>query len=84
MDTHLTMSTTPSIEDMKTSITGLARPPVTLTGQNGNAFALIGVTSRALRKAGWTPAQVDTFCKIAKSGDYENLLAVCMTYADVS
>lgn len=78
-----TATETPSIEDLKTSIAGLPRPRVKLSGQNSNAFVLLGVTVGALRKAGWTTEQVESFCNVAKSGDYDNLLHVCMTYADV-
>jgi len=62
----------------------LIRPEVQLTGEHGNAFVLIGVVSRALRRAGNSPAVVDAFREEAMSGDYDHVLQACMAYAEVS
>jgi hypothetical protein len=66
-----------------TNLSNLPKPKVKLTGSDGNAFMVIGATSKALRKAGWTSDQVDAFRKEAMSGDYNNVLCTCMKYADV-
>jgi hypothetical protein len=65
------------------SIENLARPKVKLVGGDGNAFAILGVVRKALRKAGWTQEQLEAFYKEATSGNYDRLLQTCMKYADV-
>jgi len=56
---------------------------VKLVGTDGNAFALMGRVSAALRKGG-KGELVKDFQKEAMSGDYDNLLCVCMDYVEVS
>lgn len=56
-------------------------PDLDLVGIDGNAFAVMGAVSRALRRAGNPPAVVDAYRKEATAGDYDNLLAVSMAYA---
>jgi len=50
---------------------------LTLIGEDGNAFAILGKARQALRQAGrgdeWAAFQAD-----ATSGDYDHLLAVVM------
>ena len=57
--------------------------PVQLTGQNGNAYNLLGLCHRASRKGKWTRAQWDRFHEEATSGDYNHLLATMMEWFDV-
>jgi hypothetical protein len=57
---------------------------VQLTGENGNAFAIIGACVRAARKAKLPKEKIDEFQKEAMSGDYDNLLQTCMRWFDVS
>ena len=52
-----------------------------LIGVDGNAFAVMGYTARALKREGLHDL-VDMMHKEAKSGDYNNLLVVCMNYID--
>lgn len=56
---------------------------VQLTGQDGNAFAVLGAVSKAMRRAGCTPDEVKEFQAEAMSSDYDNLLATAMRYVDV-
>jgi len=65
------------------SLDGLPRPRVKLIGTDGNAFALIGKTASALRRAGWTSQQVAAFQKEATGGDYDHLLTTCIKYVDI-
>lgn len=51
---------------------------VQLTGEDGNAFAILGRVQRALRQAGVPESEIDDFREEATSGDYENLLHVTM------
>ena len=50
---------------------------VPLVGQDGNAFAIMGRVSAALRKAGHGDA-VKPYMDEAMSGDYDHLLRVTM------
>ena len=54
-----------------------------LVGVDGNAFSVMGYTGRALRETG----HGDLVAKMreeATSGDYNNLLCVCMKYIDIA
>lgn len=53
----------------------------TLVGQDGNAYALMGYTARALRNEGLGDLCKEMQAK-ATSGDYNNLLVVCNEYLD--
>ena len=55
---------------------------VELVGQDGNAFAILGAVSKALRRAGHGDA-VDAFMKEATSGDYDHLLQTAVKYVEV-
>lgn len=57
---------------------------VQLVGRDGNAFAILGAVSRALRKAGVSRDEINEFNDEAMSGDYDNLLRVCMKWVEVS
>jgi len=59
------------------------KPTVKLTGHDGNAFSIMGRIKQALRRAGADKEYIDKYLKEATSGDYDNLLAVSMKYADV-
>ena len=60
------------------------KPKVKLVGEDGNAYAVMGTVSRALRKAGADKEYVNKYYSEAMSGDYDNLLRVSMEYVDVS
>ncbi len=59
--------------------------PVTvkMTGEDGNAFAILGRVSMALRRAGYKKEVVDKFMADATSGDYQNLLATVAKYVEI-
>lgn len=54
-----------------------------LIGQNGNAFNLLGIVQRDLRRGGVEKAEVDAFLEEAMNGDYDNLLVTCMKWVNV-
>lgn len=54
-----------------------------LIGVDGNAFAVMGYTARALKRTGHRDL-VEQMHKEATAGDYDNLLAVCMKYIDIA
>jgi hypothetical protein len=57
---------------------------VQLTGQDGNAYAIIGAVRRALRRARVPAAQVAAFTAEATSGNYDNVLATAMKWVDAA
>jgi hypothetical protein len=57
---------------------------VQLTGEDGNAFAVIGLVNRALLRAGVSADERAAFRTEAMSGDYDNVLATAMRWVDVS
>ena len=59
------------------------RPRVKLVGTDGNAFAVLGTVTRALKKAGYSKEEVDEFRREAMGGDYNHLLATAMEWVDV-
>lgn len=56
---------------------------VELVGEDGNAFAIIGAVSKALRRGGATADEVGEFRTEAMSGDYDNVLQTCMRWVEV-
>lgn len=57
---------------------------VRFTGQNGNAFNLLGIMQNALRKAKIPKEEIDAIMAEATSGDYDHLLQTCMKFVDVT
>jgi hypothetical protein len=57
---------------------------VQLTGQDGNAYAIMGAVSRELRKAGVSQKEINEYTNESMSGDYDNLLRVAMSWVAVS
>ena len=57
---------------------------VRLTGNDGNAFAVMGKVKTALRKAKVSNEEIDLYLKESMSGDYNNLLATAMNWVEVS
>ena len=57
---------------------------VQLSGQDGNAGAIIGRVHDALRRAGVPHEERQQFREEAYSGDYDNVLQTCMRWVNVS
>ena len=55
---------------------------VQLTGNNGNAFLVLGKVSQAIKHSNH-PELVDEFVREATAGDYDHLLQTCMRYVNV-
>ena len=49
---------------------------------DGNAYCVMGYTARAMKREGFSKEEVDEMYNKAESGDYNNLLRVCMDYID--
>ncbi len=56
---------------------------VSLIGEDGNAFSIIGACIKAMRKGGVTDPEIESFKDQAMSGNYDNLLRTCMEWVDV-
>jgi hypothetical protein len=56
---------------------------VTLTGQDGNAFAVLGRCREAARYAGLSEDEIATFMDEAMAGDYDQLLRTAMRWFEI-
>lgn len=55
---------------------------IPLSGEDGNAYSILGRIQRAMKKHGITEEEIEEFMTEAKSGDYDNLLRTCMKWFD--
>ena len=67
---------------MVTATSPLTDVHVKLIGEDGNAFALMGTVSKALKRGGHKDL-VDKFFDEATSGDYNHLIQTCKKYVHV-
>ena len=51
-----------------------------LVGVDGNAYALIGYTTKAMRREGFSSEEIQKMHKEATASDYNNLVCVCDDY----
>lgn len=56
---------------------------VQLSGEDGNAFGILGRVQKELRRAGATPEDLKEFMDEATSGDYDHLLQTVMRWVKV-
>ena len=56
---------------------------VQLTGQDGNAFAIMAKVSGALRKESVPEIEVEQYLSESMEGDYDNLLRTAMNWVNV-
>lgn len=56
---------------------------VQLTGNDGNAYAIIGTVIRGLKEADVSVEERDAFREEATSGDYDHLLQTAMKWVAV-
>lgn len=68
---------------MESTTTPKFNVTVRLTGEDGNAFNILGLVRKGLKGAGATQQELDTFYSEATSGDYDNLLRVCCRWVNV-
>lgn len=57
---------------------------VQLTGEDGNAFAMVARVATEMKKAGVSKEEREEFFNSALSGDYDNVLAVIMETVNVT
>ena len=60
------------------------RLTVKLAGRDGNAFAILGACSNAMKRAGWTKEDQKRVMGDMRSGNYDHLLQVAMREFDVT
>ena len=56
---------------------------VQLTGNDGNAFAIMGAVRKALKREKVSADEIAEYTKQSTSGDYDNLLRVAMSWVTV-
>ena len=56
---------------------------VQLLGEDGNAFAIIGNVTKAMRESGIPKVEIDKYRNEAMSGNYNKLLRVTMQTVNV-
>ena len=61
----------------------MERPNCQLVGQNGNVFNIIGLVSKALKKAGQTEKAKEFMAKAFKAGSYEEVLQLAEEYVEI-
>lgn len=57
---------------------------VQLSGEDGNAFMIIGRTMAALRRGGVPAKERDRYAEEATSGDYDNVLTTTLRWVNVA
>ena len=56
---------------------------VELVGKDGNAFNILGICRRAMKRADLDEPEIEAFTAEATSGDYNHLLATCCDWFEV-
>lgn len=56
---------------------------VELTSIDGNAFSVMGATTRAMKRAGIPKSECDAYFAEATSGDYDHLISTTMKWVSV-
>jgi len=56
---------------------------VQLSGEDGNAFFIMGRIRRALRQNGVSNDEIEQYTEESKSGDYDNVLQTAMKWVTV-
>ena len=57
---------------------------VALVGEDGNAVAIMGRVSNALKKAGVSQDEINAYLDESMSGNYDNLLATAVNWVSVA
>lgn len=60
------------------------KPEVTLVGEDGNVFNLIGICSKALKRAGQAENAKKMSAECFKAGSYDEALQIMMKYCDIN
>jgi len=60
------------------------KPKLKIIAADGNVFNILGLASRAGKKAGWSKEKLDGFLADCMSGDYDHVLQLCMEHFEVT
>ena len=69
---------------MEPTIKPFVKPECQLTGMDGNVFNLIGLASKALKKAGYPDKAREMSNKVFACGSYDEALAIITDYVEAS
>jgi len=58
------------------------KPKVQLVGQNGNVFNLLGICTKALKRADQDEEAGKLQSRVLSSGSYDEALAIMLEYVD--
>ena len=66
-------------------MTNIKYPEITvkIVGVNGNAFNILGICTREMKRHNLPKSEIDTFMTEATRGNYDNLLCVVMNWFNV-
>ena len=56
----------------------------TLVGVDGNAYAVMAYVANAMKREGFTRAEIDEYRKKAMSSDYNNFICVSLEYVELA
>ena len=62
----------------------LKKVTVKLIGEDGNVFNLLGITTKALKKAGQNVEAKEVSERVLSSGSYDEALQIIMEYVEVT
>lgn len=65
------------VDELKARNPSVERPAGFHAYKDANAFYMLAATRQALYEAKWAPADVERVLNLAKSGDYDHLVATC-------
>jgi hypothetical protein len=65
---------------MRKRKTKMTKPVLKIVGEDGNAFFILGKARKVVKQNNWSEEEIKKFMDEAQSGDYDNLLRVCMKY----
>ena len=58
------------------------KPKVQLVGQDGNVFNLLGICTKALKRAGQSEEATELKNRVMSSGSYGEALSIMLEYVD--
>lgn len=56
---------------------------VQLVGKDGNAFNILGICRRAMKRAHLSESEIEAFTTEATGSNYDHLLSTCLEWFDV-
>lgn len=60
------------------------RPVITLSGHDGNAFAIMGTVRSAMRESDWSSEEIEEAMDRMMAGNYEQVIQTAMDLCEVN